>query len=106
MDQPPVIGVIGVGYVGLVTAACFAELGNRVVCRDILPEKVAALQAGHVPFYEPGLSDLLVRNQQRLTFTTDIHEVTSQASVLFVCVNTPPMYSGDADLSFVESVIT
>jgi len=105
MSQPPVIGVIGVGYVGLVSAACFAELGYQVVCRDILPEKVADLEAGRIPIYEPGLADLVKRNAQRLTFTTDIREVTTRASVVFVCVNTPPMYSGDADLSRVEQVI-
>lgn len=105
MSNPPVIGVIGVGYVGLVSAACFAELGYQVVCRDILPEKVADLQAGRIPIYEPGLADLVKRNAQRLTFTTDIRDVTERASVVFVCVNTPPMYSGDADLSRVEQVI-
>ena len=106
MSQQPVIGVIGVGYVGLVTAACFSELGNTVICRDIIPEKVANLQAGTIPFYEPGLSDVVTRNRSRLTFTTDITELTTQASIIFICVNTPPMYSGDADLSFVEAVIS
>ena len=105
MSQPPVIGVIGVGYVGLVSAACFAELGNQVICRDIIPEKVERLRQGHVPIYEPGLADLVTRNAQRLTFTTDIREVTEQASIIFICVNTPPMYSGDADLQYVEAVI-
>lgn len=99
------IGVIGVGYVGLVSAACFAELGNHVVCRDIVPEKVERLRDGHIPIYEPGLADLVTKNAQRLHFTTDIREVTERASIIFVCVNTPPMYSGDADLSFVEAVI-
>ncbi|MCZ4495753.1 MAG: UDP-glucose/GDP-mannose dehydrogenase family protein, partial [Thermoleophilia bacterium] len=105
MTQPPVIGVIGVGYVGLVSAACFAELGNHVICRDIIPEKIERLRDGHVPIYEPGLSDLVVKNRQRLTFTTEIRDVTEQAGIIFVCVNTPPMYSGDADLTFVEAVI-
>ena len=105
MSQQPVIGVIGVGYVGLVSAACFAELGNTVICRDIIPEKVERLKAGHVPFYEPGLSDLVVRNRSRLTFTTDLRELTERANLIFICVNTPSMYSGDADLSYVESVI-
>ena len=105
MSNPPVIGVIGVGYVGLVSAACFAELGCQVVCRDILPEKVADLQSGKIPIYEPGLADLVTRNAQRLTFTTEIRDVTERASIVFVCVNTPPMYSGDADLSRVEQVI-
>jgi UDPglucose 6-dehydrogenase len=105
MTSSPVIGVIGVGYVGLVSAACFAELGYSVVCRDIVPEKVDDLRAGRIPIYEPGLADLVKRNAQRLTFTTDIREVTERASIIFVCVNTPPMYSGDADLSRVEQVI-
>ncbi|MCW2950461.1 MAG: nucleotide sugar dehydrogenase [Thermoleophilia bacterium] len=105
MTKPPVIGVIGVGYVGLVSAACFAALGNRVICRDIVPEKVERLRKGEIPIYEPGLSELVLANAERLTFTTDIREVTEHASIIFVCVNTPPMYSGDADLSFVEAVI-
>jgi UDPglucose 6-dehydrogenase len=100
-----VIGVIGAGYVGLVSSACFAELGHTVVCRDIIEEKVERLRDGHVPFYEPGLADVLTRNRQRLTFTTDIREVTSQAQIVFICVDTPPTYSGDADLSRVEMVI-
>ncbi len=99
------IGVIGVGYVGLVTAACFAELGHHVWCRDILPERVALLQGGGVPFHEPGLSELIVRNSERLHFTTDIGEVIEQTDILFVCVNTPPTYSGDADLRDVETVM-
>lgn len=105
MNHNTPLGVIGVGYVGLVTAACFAELGHDVVCRDILPEKVEALRAGKVPFYEPGLSEQIVRNQQRLHFTTDIREVTESAKIIFVCVPTPSMYSGDADLSYVEAVM-
>ncbi|MCW2926627.1 MAG: nucleotide sugar dehydrogenase [Thermoleophilia bacterium] len=105
MTTSPVIGVVGVGYVGLVSAACFAELGYHVVCRDIVPEKVEDLRAGRIPIYEPGLADLVKRNAQRLTFTTDIRDVTERASIVFVCVNTPPMYSGDADLSRVEQVI-
>ena len=105
MTNSPTLGIIGVGYVGLVSAACFAELGYTVLCRDIIEEKVLRLREGHVPFYEPGLSDLVLKNRQRLTFTTDMREVTSQADVVFVCVDTPPMYSGDADLSRVEQVI-
>jgi UDPglucose 6-dehydrogenase len=105
MSNPPVIGVIGVGYVGLVSAACFAELGYHLVCRDIVEEKVADLRAARIPIYEPGLADLVKRNAQRLEFTTDIRRVTERASIIFVCVNTPPMYSGDADLSRVEQVI-
>jgi len=95
------IGVIGTGWVGLVTAACFAELGHRVVARDIVAEKVAALQAGELPFHEPGLADLVTGNAERLTFTTGIAEVLDEARLIFVCVQTPPTHSGDADLSAV-----
>ena len=103
-DRQPV-GVIGVGWVGLVTAACFAELGHRVIARDILPEKVAALSRGEVTIHEPGLEDLLRRNAERITFTTDMSELLEGARLLFVCVDTPPTYSGDADLSRVRSVV-
>jgi UDPglucose 6-dehydrogenase len=99
------IGVIGVGWVGLCTAACFAELGHQVYARDILPEKVESLARGEVPMHEPGLTDLVARNAERLHFTTDMREVLDNAELLFCCVDTPPTYSGDADLSRVESVI-
>jgi UDPglucose 6-dehydrogenase len=97
--------VIGAGWVGLVTAACFAELGHEVHCRDIVQEKVESLKRGEVPIYEPGLSDLLEKNMERLNFTTDMGEVLSGARLLFCCVDTPPTYSGDADLSRVERVV-
>jgi len=103
-EMPPV-GVIGVGWVGLVTAACFAELGHEVYARDVVPEKVASLSQGEVTFHEPGLAELIRRNQQRLHFTTDMAEVLDRARLLFVCVDTPPTYSGDADLSRVRSVV-
>jgi UDPglucose 6-dehydrogenase len=99
------IGVIGVGWVGLVTAACFADLGHRVVARDILPEKVAALSRGETTIHEPELDELLARNAERLTFTTDMDELLASAKLLFVCVDTPPTRSGDADLSRVRSVV-
>ncbi|HXV05439.1 MAG TPA: 2-dehydropantoate 2-reductase N-terminal domain-containing protein, partial [Solirubrobacterales bacterium] len=99
------VGVIGVGWVGLVTAACFAELGHRVVARDILAEKVEALSRGGTPIHEPGLGELLARNAERLTFTTEMAEVLEAARLLFVCVDTPPTRSGDADLSRVRSVV-
>jgi UDPglucose 6-dehydrogenase len=99
------IGVIGVGWVGLVTAACFAELGHQVHCRDILQEKVDALERGELPIWEPGLPELVARNRERLHFTTDMGEVLSAAELLFCCVDTPPTYSGDADLSRVERVL-
>jgi UDPglucose 6-dehydrogenase len=99
------IGVIGVGWVGLVTATCFAELGHPVIAREIVAEKVDALERGEVPFHEPGLAELLRRNAERLTFTTDFDELLGAARLLFVCVDTPPTYSGDADLGRVMSVV-
>jgi len=103
-DREP-IGVIGAGWVGLVTAACFSELGHDVVCRDIVAEKVDSLRRGEVPIYEPGLVDAITRNAERLTFTTDMGELREGAQLLFCCVDTPPTYSGDADLSRVERVL-
>jgi len=99
------IGVIGVGWVGLVTAACFAELGHPVTARDILPEKVAALSRGELTIHEPGLEELVTRNAERLTFTTEMDELLDSARLLFVCVDTPPTRSGDADLSRVRAVV-
>ena len=103
-DKEP-IGVVGVGWVGLVTAACFAELGHRVTARDIIPEKVEALSRGETTIHEPGLDALLGRNSDRLTFTTDMGELLDSARLLFVCVDTPPTYSGDADLGRVMAVV-
>ncbi len=104
-EQREPIGVIGAGWVGLVTAACFAELGHPVIARDIVQEKVDALSRGEVAIHEPGLEDLLRRNAERLTFTTDMDELLAGARLLFVCVDTPPTYSGDADLSRVRAVV-
>ena len=105
MAEKEPIGVIGVGWVGLCTAACFAELGHPVYARDILPEKVESLARGDVPMHEPGLAELVQRNAERLHFTTDMREVLDNAELLFCCVDTPPTYSGDADLSRVEAVV-
>jgi UDPglucose 6-dehydrogenase len=99
------IGVIGTGYVGLVTAAGFAELGSDVVCVDIDAEKIARLERGEIPIYEPGLAELVAKNRSRLTFTTDISKALERARLLFVAVGTPPTYSGDADLSAVHAVV-
>jgi UDPglucose 6-dehydrogenase len=99
------VGVVGVGWVGLVTAACFAELGHPVVARDIVAEKVEALARGETTIHEPGLGELVARNAERLTFTTEIDELLDSARLLFVCVDTPPTRSGDADLSRVRSVV-
>jgi len=103
--HPRNIAVFGASYVGLVTGACFAELGHRVVVRDIQPEKIRRLQDGDVPIHEPGLAELLARNTERLTFTVDAHEAVDDAEIGYVCVDTPPTASGDADLSRVWAVV-
>lgn len=105
MSGRETVGVIGVGYVGLVTAVCLAELGHTVVCRDIAPERIAMLQRGQVPIHEPGVPELLQRNAERMTFTLDMEDVFRDARIAIVCVDTPPTASGDADLSRVEAVI-
>jgi UDPglucose 6-dehydrogenase len=99
-----VIGIFGAGWVGLVTGACFAELGHDVVVRDIVAERIEALRSGQLPFHEPGLEELLERNRDRLTFTLDVADL-AVAPIVFVCVGTPPTYSGDADLSAVWRVV-
>jgi UDPglucose 6-dehydrogenase len=99
------IGVIGTGYVGLVTAAGFAELGSDVWCVDIDAAKIERLRRGEVPIYEPGLEELLARNAARLHFSTELTDALEHARLLFVAVGTPPTYSGDADLSAVHAVV-
>src|SRR6201999_764556 len=99
------IGVIGTGYVGLVTAAGFAELGNEVYCIDIDAEKIEDLEQGVMPIWEPGLEDGVTRHGDRLHFSTDIADAFEHARLLFVAVGTPPTYSGDADLSAVHAVV-
>jgi UDPglucose 6-dehydrogenase len=107
MSSPPQpIGVVGVGWVGLVTAACFAELGHQVVAMDIDADKVEALSRGDTPIHEPGLEELLARNGERLLFTTEMRVVLESARLLFCCVDTPPTYAGDADLSRVQAVVS
>jgi UDPglucose 6-dehydrogenase len=104
MSKEP-LGVVGAGWVGLVTAACFADLGHDVVVRDVVPERIADLQAGRIPIYEPGLDELIEANRERLRFTLDADEVFESARLAFVCVPTPPTYSGEADLSAVWQVL-
>src|ERR687886_268566 len=99
------IGVIGAGYVGLVTAAGFAELGNEVWCVDIDAEKIAALEQGRIPIWEPGLEELVHRHRDRMHYSTDVGDALEHARLLFVAVGTPPTYSGDADLSAVHAVV-
>src|SRR5581483_7904603 len=100
------IGVIGVGWVGLVTAACFAEMGHEVIAMDIDADKVRSLNQREAPIHEPGIDELLERNSVRLTFTTEMEHVRESARLLFCCVDTPPTYSGDADLSRVQAVVS
>jgi UDPglucose 6-dehydrogenase len=103
MREP--ISVVGAGWVGLATGACFAELGHEVTIRDIDAARIAELKAGRVPIHEPGLGTLLDRNRHRLRFTTSSAEMFERAGLAFVCVGTPPTYSGDADLSAVWRVV-
>lgn len=100
------IGVIGMGYVGLVTAACFAEFGVSVTCIDKDKKRIKSLKEGFVPFYEPRLEELLQRNikEGRLTFDTDIADAVRSSLVIFIAVGTPPRGDGSADLKYVEEV--
>lgn len=100
------VGVIGTGYVGLVAGACLAQTGNDVICGDVDAEKVAALNEGTIPIYEPGLEPLVERNVEdgRLQFTTDIPQVTKASEIIFIAVGTPPDEDGSADLRHVLDV--
>ena len=100
------IAIIGTGYVGLVSGACFAEMGVHVVCVDVDHAKIEGLKRGVIPIYEPGLEDLVHRNLEegRLSFTTDLAECINEVEVLFIAVGTPPDSSGAADLSAVFEV--
>ena len=104
MTETRTVGIFGAGWVGLVTGGCFAELGHDVVVRDIVPERIAALQAGHLPFHEPDLPEVLERNRARIRYTLDAADL-AETDVLFICVQTPPTYSGDADLSYVWNAL-
>jgi UDPglucose 6-dehydrogenase len=101
------IGVVGTGYVGLVTGTCFADSGNAVTCLDINADKVARLNRGEIPIYEPGLEELVVRNAAagRLRFTTDTVDAIRDAEVVFLAVGTPPSADGSADLSALWKVV-
>ncbi len=98
--------IVGTGYVGLVSAACFAEMGNRVVCVDVNPDVVAKLREGYVHIYEPGLEDMVKRSYAdgRLYFTTSLAEGLEEAECVFICVGTPSREDGSCDLSYVEQV--
>jgi UDPglucose 6-dehydrogenase len=99
------IAVIGTGYVGLVTAAGFAEAGSEVWCVDVDADKVARLQRGEIPIFEPGLEELVAKHRERLHFSTELAPALEHARLLFVAVGTPPSYSGDPDLSAVHAVV-
>lgn len=100
------IAIVGTGYVGLVTGTCFAEMGTEVFCVDVNTEKIENLKKGIIPIYEPGLEDMVHRNQQagRLQFTTDLTECLDEVEVLFSAVGTPPDEDGSADLKYVLEV--
>jgi UDPglucose 6-dehydrogenase len=104
MDSAP-IGVVGTGYVGLVSAVCFAHLGHDVVCMDLDEKKIGRLEHGEVPIYEPGLEKLVGDNADRLSFTTSYDVLLERCNLLFIAVDTPPSPSGDADLSRVQHAV-
>jgi UDPglucose 6-dehydrogenase len=99
------ISVIGTGYVGLVTGSVFSDLGNEVTCVDTNPDKIAMLQQGEMPIYEPGLEEMVKRNTEdrRLFFTQDLAAAVERSEVVFICVGTPPKPDGDPNMSFVEA---
>ncbi|HRG92936.1 MAG TPA: 2-dehydropantoate 2-reductase N-terminal domain-containing protein, partial [Chitinophagaceae bacterium] len=100
------ITIVGSGYVGLVTGACFSEVGIDVVCVDINQQKIENLNKGIIPIYEPGLEEMILRNMKkgRLQFTTNIAEAMTDSEVLFIAVGTPPDEDGSADLKYVLAV--
>ncbi|MGI4758544.1 MAG: NAD-binding protein, partial [Janthinobacterium lividum] len=105
MSKSVEIAVVGSGYVGLVAAVCFAEMGHQVTCVDNDPRKVAALQGGDSLIHEEHLPELLQRYRNtRVTFTTDLGTATANAAAIFIAVGTPQSETGDADLSYVEAV--
>jgi UDPglucose 6-dehydrogenase len=104
MTESRTIGIFGAGWVGLVTGASFADLGHEVIVRDVVPERIEALQAGRLPFYEPDLPEVLSRNAERIRYTLDAGDLAA-ADAVFICVQTPPTYSGDADLSYVWTAL-
>src|SRR5437870_7743716 len=104
MTETRTVGIFGAGWGGLVTGGCFAELGHDVIVRDVMPERIEALHAGQLPFHEADLPGVLERNRGRIRYTLDADEL-GETDVLFICVQTPPTYSGDADLSYVWNAL-
>jgi UDPglucose 6-dehydrogenase len=100
------LAIIGAGYVGLVTGACFAEMGNEVICVDADADKIKDLEQGRIPIYEPGLEDYVKRNheEKRLMFTTDLTTAVERSLIIFIAVGTPQDRDGSADLSAVLAV--
>jgi UDPglucose 6-dehydrogenase len=100
------ITIVGSGYVGLVTGACFAEVGHHVICVDNNEQKVATLQKGQIPIYEPGLENLIRHNvaAHRLRFTTSIRDGVENSEMIFIAVPTPPEKDGSVNLDFIEQV--
>lgn len=101
------IGIVGTGYVGLITGVGLADFGNRVICTDIDRDKIDALKKGKVPIYEPGLKELLDKNfrEKRISFTTDVNKVIQESEVIFIAVGTPSKENGEADLSYVKAAV-
>src|SRR5215469_9120176 len=105
MNQPVSIAVVGSGYVGLVAAACFAEIGHRVICVDNDEAKVRTLREGRIPIHEEYLPELLSRHREgKLEFSTDLRAAAQEAKVIFIAVGTPQSSTGSADLSYVDAV--
>ena len=100
------ITIYGAGYVGLVSGACLADVGNEVLCVDVNADRVAALNQGDIPIYEPGLTGVIKRNREngRLRFTTDAAEAVAHGELQFIAVGTPPAADGSADLKYVLEV--
>jgi UDPglucose 6-dehydrogenase len=100
------IAIVGSGYVGLVTGACFADVGRHVICVDNDQRKIAALQSGRIPIYEPGLQEIVHRNvsSNRLRFTRDIKDGVANSQIIFIAVPTPPQADGSVDLTYIEQV--
>ncbi len=106
MEEMLNVSVIGCGYVGLVTGACLADVGHRVLCMDVDEAKIKALNEGEIPIYEPGLGDIIKRNKDRgtLLFSNSLSDAVSHGVIIFIAVGTPPRENGEADLSYVENV--